>query len=448
MAITAKMVASEVLICGVKAGLRRFPGVGEAIEVVENLQRRHESLNNSARLAELEAQMSRTEKAMRGTVQREIQTILTNLGRPAVPGPELTREMNELRQIYEQGWMPNLFEGLLRNSTHWEEFRRNPKTFGRILGDHEPLDPDSMHLLIDKDTTRILELPTASLALLLSNQSVGVPQAEMRAGQDIWAFPTSKVSHARTSSSFVNSIGMTMRRIPAGSFSMGSTEERDEEPRHLVTISKPFYLGVYPVTQDEFSTLMHANPSQNLGDGRLPVDSTTWFDAIDFCNALSEAEGWTPFYRVKKDSVEVIDWNGSGYRLPTEAEWEYACRAGSPARFSFGEDERSLGDYAWYVKNSNIKTHPVGGRKANAWDLFDMQGNVWEWCWDWYDKSYYSESSEIDPHGPPGGERRIQRGGSRSNEAEWCRPATRGNFWPMFRNDDPGFRVAAFRSDK
>ena len=192
MAVTWKMVASEILICGVKAGIKQIPIVGEvAVHVVENLQRRHEAMGNAAQMAEFEAQLSRVERNMRGTVEKEIRTILGKLSRPSLPGPELTREMTELWQIYEQGWVPNLFEGILRNSSHWEELRRNPKQYGRILGNHEPVDPaNGLHLLIDKDSTRILELPASSLAFLLSNQSVGIPPAEVRSVQDIWAFPT------------------------------------------------------------------------------------------------------------------------------------------------------------------------------------------------------------------------------------------------------------------
>src|SRR5258708_1834926 len=135
MALTAKMVASEILMCGVKAGIKQIPIVGEmAVNVVDGLQKRHEALNNTARMAEFEAQLSRVERGMRDTVEKEIGTTLTNLGGPAVPGPELTREMTELRQIYDQGWVPNLFEGILRNSSHWQELRRNPRQYGRILG--------------------------------------------------------------------------------------------------------------------------------------------------------------------------------------------------------------------------------------------------------------------------------------------------------------------------
>ena len=195
MALTAKMVTSEILMCGLKVGLKQIPVVGDlAVHLIEGLQKRHEAMGNAAQLAEFDAKLSRVERGMRDTVEKEIRTILANLSRPAVPGPELTREMNELHQIYEQGWASDLFEGILRNSTHWEELRRSPRPSADILGDHEPLNPHSMHLLIDKDKARILQMPVASLALLLGNQKVGVPQAEVKAASRIFGrFRTSKL---------------------------------------------------------------------------------------------------------------------------------------------------------------------------------------------------------------------------------------------------------------
>jgi hypothetical protein len=142
MAVTAKMVASEILVCGVKAGIKSIPIVGQmAVHVVEGLQKRHDAMGNSVRMAKFEAQISRVERNMRDKVEKEIRTILANLGRPAVPGSELTREMTELRQIFEQGWVPNLFEGILRNSSNLQELRRNPTTFGRMLRSDEKVDP-------------------------------------------------------------------------------------------------------------------------------------------------------------------------------------------------------------------------------------------------------------------------------------------------------------------
>ena len=174
----------------------------------------------------------------------------------------------------------------------------------------------------------------------------------------------------------VNSIGMNLKLIPAGEFQMGSTEYDDEKPIHLVTISRPFYLGVYPVTQGEYVQLTKKNPSHFSGNDRLPVESVSWFDAVAFCNELSRKEGLKPFYTINGQSVEVPDWNGPGYRLPTEAEWEYACRAGTTTQFSFGDDKKLLSEHAWYDQNSGNQDPSRGEKKPNPFGLFDMHGNV------------------------------------------------------------------------
>ena len=215
-------------------------------------------------------------------------------------------------------------------------------------------------------------------------------------------------SHAET---IAPTIGMKLKLIPAGEFQMGSTEADDEKPRHLVTITRPFYLGVYPVTQRDYMQVAKENPSHFSGNDRLPVESVSWFDAVAFCNALSQKEGLPPFYKINGETVQVPDWNGPGYRLPTEAEWEYACRAGTTTRFSSGDDENALGLYAWYRANSGCETHPVGEKKPNAFGLHDMHGNVWEWCWDGYDACFYAQSPADDPQGPEAAAVRMIRGG-------------------------------------
>ena len=253
---------------------------------------------------------------------------------------------------------------------------------------------------------------------------------------------------------FVNSIGIKFKLIPAGEFEMGSPDNEtsafpDEKPRHQVIISKPFYLGVYPVTQGEYvQVTQKENPSHFKGNDRLPVERATWFDAVEFCNALSRQEGLPPFYKVNGQTVEVSDWNGTGYRLPTEAEWEYACRAGNPAPYSFG-DKNLLDQYAWYNANSGGETHPVGEKKPNAWDLYDMHGNVWEWCWDWSGADYYKQfkqSPAVDPRGAEQASGRVRRGGGWRSDLRRVRSACRHGGAPVYQRIYLGFRVARVQS--
>ena len=230
-----------------------------------------------------------------------------------------------------------------------------------------------------------------------------------------------------------NSIGMQLKLIPAGEFMMGSQEFG---PQHKVRITKPFYLGVYEVTQAEYERVMKGNPSWfskgGWGPYRLsgkdtssyPVEMVSWDYAVEFCKRLSAREGKT-------------------YRLPTEAEWEYACRAGTTTRFGFGDDPASLGEYAWYRDNSDWITHSVGEKKPNAWGVHDVHGNVWEWCADWYDGDYYKDAPTDDPSGPVTGSGRVFRGGCWRSVAGHCRAAGRYGCVPQGRIDILGFRVAA-----
>jgi len=267
--------------------------------------------------------------------------------------------------------------------------------------------------------------------------------------------------------SFKNSIGMTLKLIPAGEFFMGSPDSdpnagSDEKPQHSVHISKPFYLGVYEVTQAEYEVVMGNNPSSfsaNGGDkdkvaGRSttlhPVESVSWFDAVQFCNKLSEMETRKPFYEIDGKEVRVPDWNNTGYRLPTEAEWEYACRANAstPTSFSFGDDPEELGESGWFDSNSEDRTHPVGQKRRNKFGLHDMHGNVWEWCWDWYRADYYKQSPSEDPTGPTWPSNRINRGGGLVDEPRHCRSAKRRNSEPGSRVENLGFRLALGQSGR
>jgi len=229
-------------------------------------------------------------------------------------------------------------------------------------------------------------------------------------------------------------------RVEAGKFWMGATDaERealsDERPRHEVRITRPFLLGKYEVTQEQYQEVTGSNPSsyspqgksrdmvKGLDTRRHPVDSISWTDAINFCNRLSEKHDLEPYYRIEKGSVTVR--GGIGYRLPTEAEWEYACRAGSTTRWSSGDDVKQFGAHAWHAGNSEDRTHAVGTRKPNAWGLHDMHGNVPEWCWDRYDAKYYQISPASNPGGSGKGSTRVYRGGGWNHLPQQMRSASR-----------------------
>jgi formylglycine-generating enzyme required for sulfatase activity len=248
-----------------------------------------------------------------------------------------------------------------------------------------------------------------------------------------------------------NALGMKFVRIEPGVFLMGSPDPDsdaygDQKPRHRVQISKAFDLGIHEVTQGQYQAVMGENPSRFKGSDNLPVERVSWLDAVNFCNKLSEREGGKPYYRVQGADV-TID-GGSGYRLPTEAEWECACRAGTSTRYSFGDDPAALRDYAWYDANSEAKTHPVGQKHPNAWGLFDMHGSVWEWCFDGYAEDYYNQRVLVDPAGASTTSARLFRGGSWRDEPRNCRSALRNRVPPDYRHDNLGFRLARVQSGR
>lgn len=226
--------------------------------------------------------------------------------------------------------------------------------------------------------------------------------------------------------------------IPAGTFTMGSPttdleSQGNERPEHRVTITKPFLMLRTPVTQELWEAIMGSNPSSFTGDTILPVEQVSWYDAVDFCNALSKQAGLPPAYIVNGNDVRRIE-KSIGYRLPTEAEWEYACRAGSTTS-RYGPLDR----IAWHDGNSYGQTHPVGQKDPNAWNLYDMLGNVWEWVYDW--NGPYSVSMQINPQGPASGSSRVFRGGSWFSVASLARTGYRDSNTPVYLNYNVGFRI-------
>ncbi|MCL2832770.1 MAG: formylglycine-generating enzyme family protein [Treponema sp.] len=269
-------------------------------------------------------------------------------------------------------------------------------------------------------------------------------------------------------SPYVSEKGISMVWIPAGTFLMGSSEDdpdhQTDETQHDVSLSNGFYMGIYPVTQGQWVTVVGENWSEFTTDasegevqGNRPAESIIWYYAIEFCNALSLRESLTPYYNLDTNyysdpynDSDVDDFKmlvtknetANGYRLPTEAQWEYACRAGTSTTYNFGNDVSQLGDYAWYQGNSGSKTHEVGLKIPNAWGLYDMLGNVLEMCWDWWSPITYLNGAQTDPQGSPIGGYRITRGGSWSDPAgENFRSAERFVVSPNYYSSDIGFRV-------
>jgi formylglycine-generating enzyme required for sulfatase activity len=233
-----------------------------------------------------------------------------------------------------------------------------------------------------------------------------------------------------------------MKLIPGGTFQMGSEARSNTQPVHSVTVSS-FFMDSTEVTQGEYEQAMGVNPAHFTGDPTRPVENETWYDAVLFCNARSRQAGLDSVYRY--DSAEglrgngcsnlaglVIDYTSNGYRLPTEAEWEYACRSGTTSVFHWGDgtDSATAARYAWYAATSLLSTHPVASLQANGFGLYDMSGNVYEWCNDFYGS--YGADAQTDPTGPADGSSRISRGGSWYEGIDQQGAATRFSYYPQY----------------
>ena len=236
--------------------------------------------------------------------------------------------------------------------------------------------------------------------------------------------------------------GLEFVFVKGGTFEMGKTfgdGVDNEQLVHSVTVSS-FYMGKYEVTQKEWKEIIGSNPSDFKGDN-LPVEDVSWYDVVEFCNKKSEREGLTPCYSGSGSNVSC-NFSVNGYRLLTEAEWEYAARGGSKSRGYKYSGSSNPDDVAWYDGNSGSKTHQVGSKRSNELGLYDMSGNVYEWCWDWYDEDYYRNSPSSNPKGPSSGDARVLRGGSWLFNTELMRCAARSSVIPVGMVSINGFRYA------
>jgi len=229
--------------------------------------------------------------------------------------------------------------------------------------------------------------------------------------------------------------GIEMVKIPGGWFDMGSnSDSQDESPVHKVWVSS-FWMDRFEVIQEQFKKYQLPDPS-HFKNPKNPLEQINWTDAALYCNDRSRAEDLEPCY---DEETWECNFQANGYRLPTEAEWEYACRAGTGTKFSFGNDVRKLKTFTWFAENSSGKTHPVGQKKPNPWGLYDVHGNVSEWCNDFYSENYYKHSPEKDPKGPDKGEEKVLRGGAWNSSAGSCRST--------YRASDPSINDTCLASD-
>jgi formylglycine-generating enzyme required for sulfatase activity len=230
-----------------------------------------------------------------------------------------------------------------------------------------------------------------------------------------------------------------MVQIPGGRFIMGDKDEVDAAP-HEVIVS-PFYMDKYLVTQEQYQRVMGDNPARWKG-AKNPVEQVRWSDAVKFCNARSRLEGLQPCYDLENWQC---NFEANGYRLPTEAEWEYACRAGTQTPYFFGNDVSKLGDHAWFDKNSGGHPQPTGQKRPNPCGLYDMIGNVWQWCNDFYKVDYYAESPQENPRGPKEGDNKVVRGGAWKFSGDNCRSGYRYNEAPGYVDVCFGYDIYGFR---
>jgi len=302
----------------------------------------------------------------------------------------------------------------------------------KVLGDEYEIDFTFLYYYDEiKEATMVRRLLLLSLLMAIMAAWLGCGKGNEKESE----------SQAKSEESLKNP-GLEFVFVKGGTFEMGDTfvdDDGDEKPVHSVTVSS-FYIGKYEVTQREWKEIMGSNPSDFKGDN-LPVEKVSWHDAIRFCNKKSKIEGLTPCYSGSGSNVSC-NFSANGYRLITEAEWEYAARGGSKSRGYKYSGSSNPDEVVWYRDNSGSKTHQGGRKKANELGLHDMSGNVWEWCWDWYDEGYYRNSPSNNPKGPSSGNDRVLRGGYWGDDTWYvrCTDRFRGN--PGVSYSGNGFRYA------
>ena len=251
-------------------------------------------------------------------------------------------------------------------------------------------------------------------------------------------------SHAKTSiTDVVTKSGVKMSRIPGGLFTMGDKDGDVDETPHKVSVDA-FTIDKYLVTQEEYEKVMGENIARWTGK-QNPVEQVRWSDAVHYCNNRSSQEGLEPCYDTE---TWECNYDSNGYRLPTEAEWEYVCRAGTTTTFFFGKNLNDLKIFSWFKENSGGRPRPVGKKLPNPWGIFDVYGNVWEWCNDFYKVDYYQESPEINPKGPDFGDNKVLRGGSWDSDSSQCRSSYRYNEVPGYTDICFGYDIYGFRCVK
>ena len=277
---------------------------------------------------------------------------------------------------------------------------------------------------VEKNRTYVLVLNQMGMSSNPADVSTTVSTVSVSPVQ-VPAVPSNTISDDAITIPVKDGICIEMVKVEGGTFMMGATSEMknpnsNEKPVHQVTLTNDYYMGKYEVTQALWQAVMGSNPSEYKGDN-LPVETVSWNDCQKFISKLNSL-------------------TGRMFRLPTEAEWEYAARGGKESRGYQYSGSSNISDVAWYDENSGSKTHPVGTKQANELGIYDMTGNVWEWCSDWY--SSYSSSSQTNPTGSDSGSARVSRGGGWFNDASYCRLSVRFYYTPDFRLDILGLRLA------